>query len=338
MASYPIFKMMADDPELSLRAGVRMIKSDFFFSYSLDDHPEQHAKMVEIMNAGVHGFRRDPGLLRERNVSSEYQAVDAYEFQAPVIDTDTAMAFLMEMVERKGAKFVTEQIRGDLLDQEAELCSRFGADIIVNATGLSGAELASDGTCYPLRGGVIRLINDGSDFPKVETAMVMSAQAVQDPNDIIFIVPRNENILLLGSITQPHEWDLDLSMESDMVKRMRSRSEKFYPPLKNARVDPEYPLAQGLRPFRSTNVRVERDQRWRRTPGEQTQRSWNRRSNRFGRPRSRIVHSYGHGGAGWTLSFGCAGDVAALVQEVLLELQLQTLSDPPDNLRVMSKL
>src|SRR5436189_2090368 len=155
------------------------------------------------MNAGVHGFRHDPDLILERNVSTEYDAVDAYEFLAPVIDTDTAMAYLMELVERKGAKFVTEQIQGDLLDQEAELCSRFGADIIVNATGLSGSELASDRTCYPLRGGVLRIINDGSDFPKVDTAMVMTAQAVQDPNDIIFIMPRNDNILLLASITHP---------------------------------------------------------------------------------------------------------------------------------------
>lgn len=81
---------------------------------------------------------------------------------------------------------------------------------------------------------------------------------------------------------------------------MRARCEAFLPDLKNARLDKEYPLAQGLRPFRGRNVRVERELR--RTPTEKL---------------SRVVHSYGHGGAGWSLAFGCAGDVKCLLQEVI---------------------
>src|SRR5215471_2745684 len=110
MVSYPIFKAMADDPELALHAGVKMAKSDFFFSYLLEDNAEQYAKMLEIKNCGVHGFCRDPGLIQERNVSTAFHAVDAYEFLAPIIDTDAAMAYLIRLVERKGARLVTETI------------------------------------------------------------------------------------------------------------------------------------------------------------------------------------------------------------------------------------
>jgi D-amino-acid oxidase len=85
---------------------------------------------------------------------------------------------------------------------------------------------------------------------------------------------------------------------------MRARCEAFLPDLKKARIDPGYPLAQGLRPFRTTNVRVERELR---------------KSAHDARP-SRIVHSYGQGGAGWSLSFGCAADVLALVNEALQDL------------------
>jgi D-amino-acid oxidase len=68
-------------------------------------------------------------------------------------------------------------------------------------------------------------------------------------------------------------------------------------------------LAQGLRPFRERNVRVERELRPRKTkPGTE------------GPLASRIVHSYGQGGAGWSLGFGCAGDVLELVEEALLDL------------------
>lgn len=66
-------------------------------------------------------------------------------------------------------------------------------------------------------------------------------------------------------------------------------------------MDPEYPFAQGLRPVRSRNVRVERELRKNPTTGFQ----------------SKIIHSYGHGGSGWSLSFGCAVDVAALIEEAL---------------------
>jgi D-amino-acid oxidase len=47
----------------------------------------------------------------------------------------------------------------------------------------------------------------------------------------------------------------------------------------------------GLRPFRRSGVRVERAQL------------------RDGRP---LIHDYGHGGSGFTLSWGCAQTVAAI--------------------------
>lgn len=60
------------------------------------------------------------------------------------------------------------------------------------------------------------------------------------------------------------------------------------PALKDAELD-EIPFVQGLRPFRTGSSRVEADGRI----------HWNGKS-------SRIVHAYGHGGSGFTLSFGSA--------------------------------
>lgn len=75
------------------------------------------------------------------------------------------------------------------------------------------------------------------------------------------------------------------------------------PGLENAAYDSQTSLAQGLRPLRGTNVRVERELRR------------NKASGGF----SRIIHSYGHGGSGFSLSFGCAFDVLDLVREVGME-------------------
>ena len=310
LQAYDVWAAISADPQLSAAAGVQMQRSDFFFRHPIEENATQFKKMLEIQRSRILGFNRDPNLIHERGINLNYGAVDAYEHLAPIIDTDRAMSWLTEFVQAKGAHLVTETITGDLLYQEDELRNRFGAEVIINATGLASAELAGDNTCYPIRGALIRVINDGKDFPKVKDALIVAADG---PNEIVFIVPRNENILLIGGCTEPHQWKLDLTLDSPIVQRMRQRCEAFLPELKNARLDPDYPLAQGLRPFRKRNVRVERELRPKST------------SSTYARP-SRIIHSYGQGGAGWSLSFGCAGDVALLVAEALHDLPAVEMS------------
>ncbi|KAK8038793.1 hypothetical protein PG993_007204 [Apiospora rasikravindrae] len=306
MTAYHIWDGIASIPGLSDASGVRMMPSDFFFPAPVETDAAQHSKMVEIMASGVRGFYHGADLMTERDVDPSYGAVDAYEVIAPIIDTDKAMDWLMQLVESKGANLVTETIEQDLLDIESQLLERFDADVIINCTGLQGQVLAGDASVYPIRGGLIRVINDGSAFPKVEAALTITADAVHDSNEIVFLVPRNDNILLIGGIAEPHKWDLSLTLDSPIIQRMRRRCEAFLPCLKNAQVDPDYPLAQGLRPFRGNNVRVERELR---------------------STSSRIVHSYGQGGAGWSLSFGCAQDVAMLVDEVLSGLPARPMKE-----------
>ncbi|KAL8913126.1 MAG: hypothetical protein Q9171_002020 [Xanthocarpia ochracea] len=309
MVAYDIWAAIASIPSLAALAGVQMRASNFFFSCPIEDLPAQHHKMEEITASGVHGFNRSADSIHKHGIDPRYGATDAYEHLAPVIDTDRCMEWLMLLVQSKGAKFHTETITGDLFSQEQELRHRFSADVILNCTGLSALSLAGDKTCYPLRGALIRVVNDGIDFPKVESSLAITADAAQD-NEIVFIVPRNDNILLIGGVAQPGRWGLDLTLESPEIKRMRARAEAFLPSLKHARVDPKYPIAQGLRPAREKNIRVERELRTRTIDlhGEPTEEP------------SRIIHNYGHGGSGWSLSFGCAADVANLVEDVLHNL------------------
>ncbi|KAK9772217.1 putative Nucleotide-binding domain-containing protein [Seiridium cardinale] len=312
MTAYHVWDAIASIPDLSKESGVRMMPSDFFFPDVVENDDAQRLKMMEIMKSGVRGFYRGADLLDERRVDASYGAVDAYELMAPIIDTDKAMEWLTSLVHSKGAQLVTETIKDDLLDVEDSLRTRFDADVIVNCTGLQGQVLAGDTSVYPIRGGLLRVINDGSDFPKVEAALTITADAVHDANEIVFLVPRNDNILLIGGIAEPHKWDLDLTLDSPIIRRMRERCEAFLPSLKSARVDPDYPLAQGLRPFRGNNVRVERELR---------------------KSSSRIVHSYGQGGAGWSLSFGCAQDVASLVEEALAGIAPRSMREMEDDRR-----
>ncbi|KAH8754541.1 FAD dependent oxidoreductase [Diaporthe sp. PMI_573] len=299
MTSYHIWDQLADPMMGEMKSGVVMRPAGFFFPRSLDENPAELQKMKELSISGVKGFCRNPALAEQHRVNPRHGIVDAYEILSPQIDTDVAMEWLMQLVAAKGAIIVTEEIQEDLLLIEDSLRARFCADAIVNCTGLGSATVANDESCYPLRGAMIRVINDGKDFPKVKAALAVSADAASD-NEMVFIVPRNYSILYLGGIVQPGQKNLNLTIDHPDIKRMRARCEAFLPDFKNARLDKEYPLAQGLRPFRGRNVRVERELRW--TPAGKI---------------SRVVHSYGHGGAGWSLAFGCAGDVKCLLQEVM---------------------
>ncbi|KAF8878561.1 hypothetical protein BD779DRAFT_1676820 [Infundibulicybe gibba] len=262
--------------------GVRMRMANFFFEQSIHKMSGQLEKMNEI--AAVHdiqGFKHDPTLVKTHAVNQEAGVVDSYRHLAPVIDTDQYMGWLRSTVIVKGGKLITARINGDLLEQEDRLLAKYGAQAIVNATGLGAYETAADHSVVPLRGALVRVINDGKRFPIAE--------------DIVFIVPRNDRTLILGGQSAR------LSILNTILTFRSSgcgidATSSF---LVGKRRAGPVPFVQGLRPFRDTNVRVDREQRL-----------------KADGTHSRIIHSYGQGGSGFTLSFGCAADVLELLSEL----------------------
>ncbi|KAF7585830.1 hypothetical protein BBP40_010052 [Aspergillus hancockii] len=303
LESFSVYGKMAANPELSRASGVKMRTCTSFHAYRVADDEVTYRKMELVRRSTPRGFHWGMDLAGKYgvNVDAHGGLKDAYEHFAPVVDTDVAMGFLMRLVRSKGAKMYTDVIVGDLLAQEANLLRLYRADAIVNATGLA-REMAADEGVYPLRGAVLRVINDGSSFPQIKSSMIVAAETKADGTyeDIAFIVPRNDNILVLGSIEQPHRAELNLTPDSPEIKEMRKRCEDLLPVLKNARLDTQYPLAQGLRPYRNSRIRLEHE---RRKMWEGTE--------------SRIVHCYGHGGAGWSLAFGSSKECVRLVEETV---------------------
>lgn len=304
LESLRVYRALANRKDLARAFGVQMRMFTAFHLNRVDEDAVKSDKVRYIQDAELEGFSRGTHLFQKYgvNVSSHGGLQDAYEHMAPVIDTDVAMSFLMRLVRRKGARMETDTVYDDILSQEEHLLKMYDADAIVNATGVWAGETASDETVYPLRGGLLRVINDGKDFPKIENSMVVSSPTQEDGSfrDMAFLVPRNDRTLLLGSILNQDSWQLDLTPSCPEVMQMRRRCEDLLPFLKNARLDPQCPLVQGRRPMRMGHVRVEREKRL-------TQCAWP----------SRIVHAYGHGGAGWSLAFGSAREVSRLVQDVL---------------------
>jgi D-amino-acid oxidase len=101
-----------------------------------------------------------------------------------------------------------------------------------------------------------------------------------DSSGPTYVVPR-ANDIVVGGTDDEGEWD---RKPSDVVaKEILDRATRLVPSIAKAKV---LGHRVGLRPARPS-VRLERD--------------------------DRVVHCYGHGGAGVTLSWGCADEVAALL-------------------------
>jgi D-amino-acid oxidase len=128
---------------------------------------------------------------------------------------------------------------------------------------------------FPARGRIVVVSNPG---------LSTSVRDEDNPAGMTYVHPRERDIVLGGTF-EPHAWDL--TTDEDESRAIVERCTALVPELASARVIA--PVA-GLRPVREGGVRLERD------PADP----------------DRLVHVYGHGGAGMTLSWGCADEVAAL--------------------------
>lgn len=149
------------------------------------------------------------------------------------------------------------------------------ADVIVNAAGLGARELAGDSALRGVRGQVVLLEQVGLEEWLLDE---------DDPRFPTYVVPRRDTIVCGGTALAGDE---SLEPDDATTADILTRCHALVPALRPARV---VGVRVGLRPARPA-VRLEAD-----TAGPVP-----------------VVHCYGHGGAGVTLSWGCADEVAALV-------------------------
>ena len=192
----------------------------------------------------------------------------------------------------EGCRILEFKVQGSLRKQSDALAERFGVDAIINCTGLGARELTGE-PMFPLRGALVRVKNDGNRMPVVTQAHCISLENPDQDRGFVFIVPRGENMLILGGLAEPGEWDLNIDLDNyEPIRQMYRRCLEFMPTLRHAQIDAAEPVRVGLRPLREGNVRLELE------------------------PGSRIVHNYGHGGSGVTLSWGCAHEAADLLERL----------------------
>jgi D-amino-acid oxidase len=146
------------------------------------------------------------------------------------------------------------------------------ASLVVNCTGLAARELVNDDDLHPIRGQIVRVAPGLAD---------RFVQAGGGESPLTYVIPRPD-CTVLGGTEDAGVWDLDI--DAATTDAILARCRAVEPRLAKAEV---LSHAVGLRPGRS-EVRLETV----RTAG------------------GVIVHNYGHGGSGVTLSWGCADEVA----------------------------
>lgn len=278
-----------------------------------------HDRILHLKEYDKSAFKN---LLHEKRIGPEFVKilVEAYTHDAPVINTDKAMIFLMNLVEAKGAKLETRYIKGELKDSAFLLSTWYSFDVIVNATGLGAHNLANDKDVYPVRGGIKRIYNnDTGEFKHLDEAFLVPAQKNHKgfPTEPVFLVPRNDDTLIVGSIIQPHNDIANLDEKSSPeVTQMWARAKKFLPPLADAESFPGYPFAQGLRPFTGKNAKVRAEIMTVSDPEGGTKHTKD----------VKVVHNYGHGGSGWCLTVGCARTAVYIIDELLAQKEADSIN------------
>ncbi len=170
---------------------------------------------------------------------------------------------------------------GEIVRQQvgdlAEL-ARDGVDAVVDCPGLGARELVGDLSVYPVRGQIVRVRNPG---------VTMSVRDEHHPAGRAYVHPRSADCILGGTLDED-QWDT--TPDPATAQSILDRCASIVPEVAGAEV---IETLAGLRPGRP-EVRLEEGEP---LAGD-----------------TRVVHNYGHGGAGITLSWGCAENVVELLR------------------------
>lgn len=196
-----------------------------------------------------------------------------WRYTVPVIDMPTYLGYLTERLSAAGVTVEPVEVRS--LSEVGEQ-----AAVVVNCAGLGARHLVPDPEVIPVRGEVLVVDNPGIEGFFAEYADGVSAQV----SELTYLLPQGDHVVL-GGTAEAGRFDPD--PDPEVAAAILSRCAAVEPLLRSARVR-EHRV--GLRPARS-RIRLEHVPVGRR----------------------HLLHNYGHGGAGVSLSWGCAHEILAII-------------------------
>jgi D-amino-acid oxidase len=209
---------------------------------------------------------RDPSTSL-RSAQDDHAFASGFSMTVPLMDTTIYLDYL-------AARFLkaSGEIHANVHFENLDHVDR-GFDLVINCAGIGARELVQDFELEPHRGQV-------AIVPRIKN---LSAAIVCDDAPLMYAIPRMRDCVFGGTNEVSDNLAADPATTQQIVEECSRVLNIDKPPVLAERV--------GLRPFRRSGVRLERDRV------------------RDGRT---VIHNYGHGGAGFTLSWGCAREVLEL--------------------------
>ena len=205
--------------------------------------------------------------VQDRAQRGGYSLKSGFSLPVPLMDTTIYLDYLTSRFLKAGG-----EINANVCFEKLEEVDR-KSDLVINCAGIGARELVHDTDLEPHRGQV-------AIVPKIEG---LSCAIVCDDEPLMYAIPRTNDCVFGGTNDVSDNLAADPATTSQIV----AESSRVL------NIDKPRVLAErvGLRPFRRSGLRLERDHL------------------RDGRT---VVHNYGHGGAGFTLSWACARKVLEL--------------------------
>lgn len=194
---------------------------------------------------------------------------------APVTGSPSAWRYRSVRIEPgRFLAWLTDRLRGPIERRPVDDLAAEPGDLVVNCSGLAARQLVDDDQVTPLFGQIVI-----TELGNVDRSLLVTDE--RDPDRLFYMIPRREE-LVLGGCSLPWPPGKPPEIDPAITRRILDQARALDLPIGAIRR-----VRAGLRPFRP-EVRLERV--------------------------GRIIHNYGHGGAGYTLCRGCAESVAELVR------------------------
>lgn len=199
--------------------------------------------------------------------------VAGWRFVAPLVEMPVYLDYLVARLRSAGGTLVHRPVAG-----LAEAAREVGpGGMVVNCTGVAARDLVPDPAVRPVRGQVVVVENPGIEE-------FFTGEPHEAAEELVYVLPHRDTVVLGGTAEPDVD---DRTPRPEVAERIIDRCTRIVPALAGARVVAH---RVGLRPVRD-RVRVSAE------PGPDG---------------TRVVHNYGHGGAGVTLSWGCARQAVEL--------------------------
>ena len=284
-AAYTL-KVLCDFAKLESQPGIELVKGVELFRNSEASYPSWSDipplfKMLSDIEVSSYNYYDNSDLTTAEVSDLKMHPVKwGYHIEAPTADMHIYLPWLEKRVVESGVKIIERKI-----DSFQELVKDY--DLLINCTGFGSRELANDKNFEVYRGQYF-ILKASIDSPKVYIG------DDDHPAGMAYMIPRLGNVMV-GGCAEKNIESLELTLNWDDTLR---RAGLYVPWLRNCKPsDQARQPVVCIRPSRNTGIRLEIDK------------------DSFSIP---IIHNYGHGGSGFSLSWGCGESVKELIKENLI--------------------